>query len=246
MKIILLIFMAIILMTSQGFGQSVNSEKIVELDTDDMHITQSSVVFHQDLELVVFEIIVKGTAGGTVPEENGQINGAPVLGYVFPTTLSPQDVGFGPVEGILALAVTSHPDFDDTPLWDENNDADFGNDGYVFHSHWVVLVNDNRVSGNLSVKSLDLENPGIKLPATHPGMPIYLDSPGFSVVLKNNSLKVLVPAQRINYKTEFNYDCVTAYMQVSKDENMPMLGVYHVYQVQSTDLSLPYKVNVSR
>ncbi len=57
----------------------------------------------------------------------------------FPTSLQPKDVGFGAVEGIVALALTSHPDFDDTPLWDENNDQKFDNDGIVWHPHWVVL-----------------------------------------------------------------------------------------------------------
>jgi len=55
-------------------------------------------------------------AGKTLPKPKGSVDGAPVLGYVFPTTLKPEDAGFGKVEGILALAVTSHPDFDDTPL----------------------------------------------------------------------------------------------------------------------------------
>jgi hypothetical protein len=40
--------------------------------------------------------------------------------------------------GILALAVTAHPDFDDTPLFDENADGDPANDGKSWHSHWVV------------------------------------------------------------------------------------------------------------
>jgi len=44
-------------------------------------------------------------------------------------------VGFDPKSGILALTVTSHPDFDDTPLIDENNDGDPANDGKTWHSH---------------------------------------------------------------------------------------------------------------
>ena len=55
------------------------------------------------------------------------------MGYVFPTSLKSEDVGFGQVEGIVALALTSHPDFDDTPLWDENTDGTFDNDGIIWH-----------------------------------------------------------------------------------------------------------------
>lgn len=223
-------------------AKEVRQGEIPNLNTADMQITGSSVTYIKELELVVFEITVNGAAGRTVPVKKGQLDGAPVLGYVFPTTLKPSDVGFKDVDGILALAVTSHPDFDDTPLWDENNDANNDNDGIIFHSHWVVLIPDNRVTGGLSVKALDPDQSGIRLPATHPGMPIYLDSPGFAIILKNNTLKVLVPTQRIRHNTDFTFDAVTAYMQVSKDKDMPMLGVYQVYQVQSGDLSLPFKV----
>jgi hypothetical protein len=34
----------------------------------------------------IWEITVKGTAGKTTPSPAGQLNGAPVLGYVFPTS----------------------------------------------------------------------------------------------------------------------------------------------------------------
>jgi len=90
----------------------------------------------------------------------------------------------------LALAVTSHPDFDDTPLWDENNNSNYADDGIIFHSHWVVLVKD-RVPGSLSVKQFNKTDKTVVLPPTNPGMPMYLDSPGFPVLLKGNKLSVL-------------------------------------------------------
>src|SRR5690606_15602560 len=118
----------------------------------------------------------------------GGMDRAPVLGYVFPTSLRSQDVGFAPTEGVVALAVTSHPDFDDTPLWDENGDGIYDNDGLAFHTHWVVLAPDDRVPGGLAVK----ETARIEqdLPPTNPGMPMFMDSPGFSVVLRGNALRV--------------------------------------------------------
>ncbi len=221
----------------------IDMQAIERLNTDDMHVLDSSVTLMQDLELLVFQVRVRGSAGRTIPTKRGQLDGAPVLGYVFPTTLKSADIGYNDVEGIVALAVTAHPDFDDTPLWDEDNDRDPTNDGVVFHSHWVVLVEDTRVPGGLSVRSLDASDPAIRKPTTHPDMPIYLDSPGFNVVLKQDTLKVLVPAQRINFKTSFKYDVVTAYMQVNTSKTGPMLGVYRVFQVQSGDLRLPYPVH---
>ncbi len=208
-----------------------------------LEIQSAQVQYIEELDLLVFEQQVSGTVGSTLPEPAGQLDGAPVLGYVFPTTLSPEDVGFGGVDGILALAITSHPDFDDTPLWDEDNDDDYANDGVIWHSHWVVLTGDDRVPGGLSVAEFAADDESVVMPPTNPGMTIYLDSPGFAIVTDQDTLRVLVPAQRVDHITDFNFDAVTAYMQVNtSDANRPTLGVYEVYSVGSGDLSLPYGV----
>lgn len=210
----------------------------------DLIITNTSVAFDDRLDQLIFSIEVEGEAGAAVPQAVGQLDGAPVLGYVFPTSLKPTDVGFGATEGIVALALTSHPDFDDTPLWDENSDQDFGNDGVVWHPHWVVLQEDKRVSGGLSVKQFNPDTDKVKLPPTNPGMPMYMDSPGFPVITKGRVIRVVVPAYRMNHQTEFSFDAVTAYMQVNgSKKDLPMLGVYAVYSIASGDLSLPYKVS---
>lgn len=211
--------------------------------SDDLDVVSAAVDYHEDLDLFVFEQEVEGVAGGTIPGARGTLDGAPVLGYVFPTDLSPTSVGFNQTEGILALAVTSHPDFDDTPLWDEDGDQDYENDGIIWHTHWVVLVPDDRVPGELAVKEFQKEDQSVVLPPTNPGMNIYLDSPGLSVVQRGNAIRVLVPAYRIGGRKTFNYDAVTAYMEVNtSDEKRPMLGVYEVYDVLSGDLSLPYTI----
>lgn len=208
----------------------------------DLEILDAKVSYLPDLDLLVFEQRVAGKVGGTLPTARGGMNGAPVLGYVFPTTLSPTDAGFSATEGILALAVTSHPDFDDSPLWDENNDRKYDNDGLVFHTHWVVLVKDERAPGGLAVQQFTAEDKAVVLPPTAVPMGLYMDSPGYSVVLREGTLKVLVPAQRLNHKKDFRFDAVAAYMEVSTAPENPMLAVYEVYSVLSKDLSLPFTV----
>jgi len=209
--------------------------------TDDLDITDAQVRLIDDLQVAVFELTVRGRAGNMVPDRAGRLDGAPVIGYVFPTTLSLGDVGFAPGEGIVALAATSHPDFDDTPLWDESVSGVYDDDGRIFHTHWVVLVPDDRVEGGLSVK--ESRNVVEDLPPTAPGMPIYLDSPGFNTVLDGDTLRLVVPLYRISDRIDFRFDAVTAYMQVNTSlPDVPMLGVYKVYDVLSGDLSLPYNV----
>lgn len=214
----------------------------VSYNTEDFKINDVSVTSNKALGITVWEIIVAGNAGKTIPIPVGQLDGAPVLGYVFPTTLLSTDVGFSQTEGIVALALTSHPDFDDTPLWDENNDAIYDNDGKIWHPHWVVLRADDRVKGGLSVKQIKKAD-AVVLPPTNPGMPMFMDSPGYPVIAKNRKIKVIVPHYRMNNKTDFNYDGVAAFMKVNTaNESLPLLGVYEVYSIASGDLSLPYKV----
>ncbi|PSN18879.1 hypothetical protein C7271_10185 [filamentous cyanobacterium CCP5] len=243
-SIIGLLSAGVVLAGSFGFANASYGEVVVAPPSSAaLEIQSTQVHYIDDLDLLVFEQQLAGDVGATLPQPAGQLDGAPVLGYVFPTTLRPEDVGFGGTEGIVALAITAHPDFDDTPLWDENNDADYANDGVVWHAHWVVLTPDERVPGGLSVAAFEPGDGTVVMPPTNPGMAIYLDSPGFAVVADQNTLRVLVPAQRVNQNLTFNFDAVTAYMEVNtSDQSRPMLGVYEVYSVGSGDLSLPYGV----
>ncbi len=226
-----------------AFAQGGNEDKAFAKSSD-LKIENTSIKFSDELQQLVFTIQVEGKAGASVPATAGQMDGAPVLGYVFPTTLSSTDVGFGQTEGIVAMALTSHPDFDDTPLWDENMDRNYSNDGVIWHAHWVVLVENTTVPGGLAVKQFTEGDTSVTLPHTNPGMPMYLDSPGFAVVTKSNTIRVIIPAYRMNHRTDFKFDAVTAYMEVNtSNPNYPLLGVYAVFSVASGDLSLPYTVN---
>jgi len=233
----------LLLTTGVLFGVNTSCAQKSGYKNEDFKIKEVSVTHKPDLGLTIWEINVAGAAGKTTPKKVGQLDGAGVLGYVFPTTLKPTDVGFSQTDGIVALALTSHPDFDDTPLWDENNDQVFDNDGLVWHPHWVILHEDKRVAGGLSVKQFKKADETVVLPPTNPGMPMFMDSPGYPVTTKGSFIKVIVPDYRMNNRTDFSYDGVTAFMKVNTSiENLPMLGVYEVFGVASGDLSLPYKV----
>ena len=225
------------------FGTTKSCAQENDYNNEDFKITNVSVTHEPKLELTIWEFIVAGSAGKTIPIEVGQLDGAPVLGYVFPTSLQPTDVGFNQTAGIVALALTSHPDFDDTPLWDENNDQLYDNDGVIWHPHWVILHEDKRVPGGLSVKQFKKADETVVLPPTNPGMPMYMDSPGYPVSTKSHTIQVIVPDYRMNHQTDFSYDGVTAFMKVNtSNDELPLLGVYEVYSVASGDLTLPYKV----
>lgn len=193
--------------------------------------------------IATFHMGVAGQAGASKPLATGKLAGSNVFSYVWPTTLNSSAVGFDDSAGILALAVTAHPDFDDTPLYDENDDNDTGNDGNVWHSHWVVLQ-PNETCGEGALGVVDIpEGSTPKLPKTWPGLPILLDSPGWDPTFNKDTVEVKVafdPSKTIN---NIKYDGVTAGLRVNQSVHAPLLCVVNVMDIASGDLSLPGKVN---
>jgi hypothetical protein len=190
-----------------------------------------------------FHIAVSGKAGTSKPTKTGKLAGSQVFSYVWPTTMDPSAVGFDAKSGILAFAVTSHPDFDDTPLFDENGDGNTRNDGGVWHSHWVVLQPDD-ACGKGALKVVDIpEGSKPKLPKTWPGLPLLLDSPGWSPQIKKSTIEVKVPFDDIGIVNAAGFDGVTAALRVNASMHNPLLCVINVFKVASGDLSLPGKPN---
>ena len=197
-----------------------------------------TVVRRRGADLVFVER-VEARAGADVPDRTGAFAGAQVLSYVWPTTLDPEAVGFASGTGVLALAATSHPDFDDTPLYDENADGATDNDGRDWHAHWVVLVPDpTRGDGALKVRDIpagDLP----RLPETWPGAPVFLDSPDYRTVVGGDTVRIRLPLRDVGGSTRFRYDGVTAALRVNADLHDPLLRVTTAFDVASGELSLP-------
>tara|TARA_R110001583_G_scaffold19886_12_gene77223 strand:+ start:44 stop:799 length:756 start_codon:yes stop_codon:yes gene_type:complete len=193
--------------------------------------------------IVTFNMAVAAQAGSNKPSATGQLAGSNVFSYVWPTSLNSSIVGFEENAGILALAVTAHPDFDDTPLYDENADSDPNNDGNIWHSHWVVLQpNEQCGKGALGVVDIP-EGSSPKLPTTWPGLPILLDSPGWDPIFNGDSIEVKVAFNNTVDINNATYDAVTAGLRVNKSVHVPLLCVVDVMDIASGDLSLPGKVN---
>lgn len=193
--------------------------------------------------VATFHVAVSGKAGKTYPTRTGKLGGSAVFSYVWPTTIDPYVVGFESKAGILAFAVTSHPDFDDTPLYDENGDGKLDNDGDLWHSHWVVLTKD-AACGKDALKIVDIpEGAKPKLPKTWPGLPILIDSPAYSPVFKGDTLEVKVPFDDIGALNAASFDGVTAALRINESVHNPLVCVADVFKVASSNLSLPGKVN---
>ncbi|MFZ5751783.1 MAG: hypothetical protein ACOY5U_12045 [Pseudomonadota bacterium] len=193
----------------------------------------------QNGSVLSFHMAVSGRAGESRPAPTGALAGSGVFSYVWPTTLGTATVGFEPGAGILALAVTAHPDFDDTPLFDENGDGDRRNDGDLWHSHWVVLGPDD-ACGPGALKVVDIpEGTSPALPVTWPGLPLLIDSPGWNPVLDGGSVEVLVPFANSGALEDLRFDGVTAGLRINASAHAPLLCVVDVFDIASGDLSLP-------
>lgn len=180
---------------------------------------------------IAFRVQVRGKAGTIRPKPTGQFAGSAVYSYVWPTSLDSASVGFESGQGILALAVTFHPDFDDT--------ADGSANRHVWHPHWVVLVPDDACGkGSLKVKDIP-EGTKPKVPATWPKVPLLIDSPTYPTTLATDTVEVKVPATVIGAAAGVKFDGVTSALKVNANLHAPLLCIANVFDVASGNLSLP-------
>lgn len=190
--------------------------------------------------IVTFHMTVAGQAGSERPAPTGKLPGSEVYAYAWPTTLDPSVAGFKKKSGILALVVTAHPDFDDTPLYDEDGDGDPNNDGKQWHSHWVVLAKD-KTCGPSGLKVRDI-SPGEALPASAPGLPLALDSPGYTPLIKGDGLTVNGTTHKPKAAIGAGFDAVTAKLRVHPQGKTPLLCITEVMDVASGKLDLSGRI----
>lgn len=228
---------ALIMMGSSSGMAGPIAAKSGNASTPEFDIVQTEIT--QAGEIVTFKIAVSGKAGTTKPTPTGKLAGSSVYSYVWPTNVNSSSVGFEADQGILALAVTAHPDFDDTPAADENGDGDKTNDGNLWHSHWVVLAPDDACGkGSLKIKDIP-EGAKPKMPETWPGLPLLIDSPGFAPVVEKSTVTVNIPSAKLGDISNLKFDGVTAGLRVNASTHAPLLCVANVFDIASGDLSLP-------
>ena len=178
----------------------------------------------------VFATRVRGVAGQDTPAATGTFAGSDVYAYVWPTTLDSSTVGFDSKQGILALAVTFHPDFDDAAYNGKNRDR--------WHPHWVVLNEDKACGGGLKVTDIP-SGAKPRLPPTWPGVPLLIDSPEYPTVLSADTVTVVIPRSLLNGLAAASYDGVTSGLKVNGNLHAPLLCVANAFKVASGNLSLP-------
>lgn len=197
-------------------------------------IIETRVLIEKDH--AVFRTRVRSAAGAETPKAIGAFEGSDVYAYVWPTSLNSADVGFDKDQGIVALAATFHPDFDDASKRAKN-----ATNRDRWHAHWVVLNEDKACPGGLKVKDIPA-GATPKLPADWPGVPILIDSPEYKTEFKGDTVDVHVPLAQIGALATANFDGVTAGLKINANLHAPLLCVQNVFKIASGNLSLPGKV----
>lgn len=194
----------------------------------DFDIVETTVKIEGDQ--VVFSSRVRGNAGKTTPKAIGKFEGSEVHAYVWPTSLNSADVGFEKDQGIVALAATFHPDFDDGAKGAKNHDK--------WHAHWVILGKNDACKGGLRVVDIP-KDAKPKLPETWPGVPLLIDSPNYAAELSGQTAVVRVPLAAVSTIKGVKFDGVAAGLRVNANLHDPLLCVENVFKVTSGNLSLP-------
>lgn len=190
--------------------------------------------------MATFRTRVRADAGKALPATTGKFEGSQVYAYVWPTSLNSADVGFEKDQGIVALAATFHPDFDDA-----SKRAKSATNRDRWHAHWVVLNEDKACPGGLKVKDIPAGTTP-KLPPDWPGAPILIDSPDYRTELAGDVVEVQVPLAQIGALASASFDGVTAGLKVNANLHAPLLCVTDVHKVASGNLSLPGRVAPAR
>lgn len=194
-------------------------------------IIETTIVTKGDT--AVFTTRVRGEAGKDKPDATGKFEGSSVHAYVWPTTLDSAEIGFEKDQGIVALAVTFHPDFDDAAYGGKNR--------HIWHPHWVVLAQDKACGGGLKVIDIPA-GAKPKVPPTWPNVPLLIDSPDYPTSFKGDTVDVSIPVALIGGIKGASFDGVTAGLKVNGNLHAPLLCVSDVFKVASGNLSLPGKV----
>lgn len=194
-------------------------------------IIETTIVTKGDA--AVFTTRVRGEAGKDKPDATGKFEGSDVYAYVWPTSLNSGEIGFEKDKGIVALAVTFHPDFDDAAFGGKNR--------HIWHPHWVVLAEDKACGAGLKVVDIP-KGSKPKVPETWPGVPLLIDSPEYPTNFKGETVDVEIPLSLIGGIKGASFDGVTVGLKVNGNLHAPLLCVSNVFKVASGNLSLPGEV----
>ena len=209
-------------------GIATKSAKAVHAPFDVVHTR----IAREDRALV-FHMQVSGKAGRTRPTPSGKLAGSRVFSYVWPTSFDPAEVSLeATVRPLDFLAISAGAQ---------------GYAGAIIALTADLTREEHRSKGmamiGMSIGATFPEGSQPRLPKTWPGLPLLIDSPGWSPSFERGSVNVRVPFDNVSALQSLKFDGVTAALRVNASMHAPLLCVAQVFKVASGDLSLPGQVD---
>lgn len=172
-----------------------------------------------------FRMTVRGEAGAQTPAAERRKARGEIYAYIWPMNVDTVKAGFPPGQGLLAIALVNHPDFDDGPALSRNSEG--------WHSHWFVLVPD-KACGSNGLKVKEMAEDTVK----GSGLPVMTSAPDFPVSHEGSMAEVRVPRALLGDMVALRFDGLTASLQMSDAETPPFMCISQVFDVASKGLTL--------
>ena len=163
-----------------------------------------------DGDFLRFHMSLRGNAGASLPPRTGNFEGSQMFAYIWPTSADSAAAGFPRGQGLLALALVSHPDVVEN-VGGRQLSAEW-------HPHWMVLV-PSMGCGPYGLRIMD----GM---AAAPGRSPLMSKPAsLNSAMAGNMVDVRVPAALLGDTKTLRFDGMTASLAVSSGGPSPLVCV---------------------
>lgn len=169
-----------------------------------------SAEVRRDGDFLFFRMALRGNAGMSVPPRTGKFPGSQMYAYLWPTSADSSAAGFPRGQGLLALALVSHPDLVETV-----GSMEFSID---WHPHWMVLV-PAMGCGPFGLRIMEGK------PAAPGALPLLTTVASLPSAMAGPAIEVRVPAGQLGDPGALRFDGMTASIVATSAAPQPLLCV---------------------
>jgi len=163
-----------------------------------------------DGDFLRFRMTMRGNAGASLPPRTGTFEGSQMYAYIWPTSADSAAAGFPRGQGLLALALVSHPD-----QVEDMGGTKFSAD---WHPHWMVLV-PAMGCGPYGLRVMD------GAPVMPGGMPLLSVAAALPSAMTGPTVEVRVPVSMLGKPAALRFDGMTASLLATSSGPSPLLCV---------------------
>lgn len=161
-------------------------------------------------DFLFFRMTLRSNAGTSLPPRTGKFLGSQMFAYIWPTSADSAAAGFPRGQGLLALALVSHPD-----LVEKNGNMEFSVD---WHPHWMVLV-PAMGCGPFGLRIVEGQ------PVAPGALPLLTKVASLPSAMAGPMIEVRVPAGQLGDPATLRFDGMTAAIIATNATPAPLMCV---------------------